>query len=103
MQKLKEKMFEDYKLAVLECLYYSNVSNFRNDEVNKIKNKYKLNFTSNYEDFIKQFEIFKLEDLENILWILNIEAENEWTNANRCEANALVLWEYYKNLWKHLK
>lgn len=96
IQNLKEKMLKDYKNSVWECLYYANISFFKEEEVKEIKNQYKINFTDNYNEFIKQFEKLGFEELKNILWIMNIEAENEWTNANRCEASALILWEYLK-------
>ena len=98
IHNLKEKMLKDYKISVWECLYYSNISSFKDKEVEKIKKEYKINFTDNYEEFIKQFENFKFEDLKSILAILDIEAENEWINANRCEASALILSEYLRKI-----
>lgn len=97
IQNLKEKMLKDYKNYVWECLYYANLSSFRTEKIVEIKKQYKFNFIDNYDEFINQFKKLNFEELENILWIINIEAENEWTNANRCEAIALILWEYLKN------
>lgn len=96
IQNLKEKMLKDYKNSVWECLYYANISSFKEEKIKEIKKKYKINFMDNYGEFINQFEKLNFKELEDILWILCIEAENEWTNANRCEASALILWEYLK-------
>lgn len=98
IQILKDKMLEDYKKSVWECLYYINISFLKEKEIKIIVNEYKINFVDDYSEFLKQFNDFKFDDLKNILNILNIEAESEWTNANRCEATALILWEYLKKL-----
>jgi len=98
MQNIKEEILKDYKDTVGECLHYTYLSWFRDKEIDIIKKKYNINFFNNYEKFIKQFEKYKIEELGNILSILKIEAENEWDNANRCEAGALVLSEYLKKL-----
>ena len=92
IQELREKMLEDYKIAVLECLSY------KEDEIKQISKEYKINFTDDYRIFMQQFENFKIEDLEYILEVLDIEAENDYANANRCEATALTLWEYLKKI-----
>jgi len=91
IQELREKMLEDYKIAVLECLYYTNSSSYKEDEIKQISKEYKINFTDDYRIFMQQFENFKIEDLEYILEVLDIEAENDYANANRCEATALTL------------
>ena len=95
---LKEKMLQDYKISVWECLYYTNISSFKEKEIKKVTEEYKIKFPNDYQEFITQFEKFKFEDLENILNILNIEADNEWINANRCEASALILSEYLRKM-----
>ncbi|MDP2089978.1 MAG: hypothetical protein Q8K30_00135 [Candidatus Gracilibacteria bacterium] len=95
---LKNKMLYDYKIAVGECLYYSNMSFFKEDNINIIKNEYNLLFDMEYSKYIQQFEKYEYEDLENILSILDIEADNEWINANRSEASAIILSEYLKKI-----
>jgi len=71
IQELREKMLEDYKIAVLECLYYTNSSSYKEDEIKQISKEYKINFTDDYRIFMQQFENFKIEDLEYIQSLKN--------------------------------
>ena len=96
MLNLQEKILKDYKEMVWECFYYTEKSGFKDVEINQIIEEYNIKILNDYEKFIEQFISLKLVDLWNILSILNIEADNEWTNANRCEAGALILWDYLK-------
>ncbi|MDP2396602.1 MAG: hypothetical protein Q8M44_07235, partial [bacterium] len=74
------------------------MSFFKEDNINIIKNEYNLLFDMEYSKYIQQFEKYEYEDLENILSILDIEADNEWINANRSEASAIILSEYLKKI-----
>ncbi len=98
MKNIKEEMLNDYRKLVFECFYYSNISWLIKTKIDIIKNEYKIKITNNYENDLYQFNNFEIENLKNILNILDIESDNEWTNANRCEASALILWEYLRKI-----
>lgn len=59
----------------------------------RVKQKYKIEFTENFDEYVKQLDNTNFEDLSNIIQILDIESDWDYTNVNRYEAVALTLWE----------
>ena len=98
LEKIKKEMLKDYRETVFECLYYAYKSWMIEKEIDIIKKDYKIEITDNYEKDILKFNHCSMNDLKNILNILNIEANDEWTNSNRCEASAIILWEYLRKI-----
>jgi hypothetical protein len=103
LQNVKENMLQDYKTAVWECLYYTYLSWLKGEKIEIIKQKYKLEIAYSYNKLISQIDKLNFFDLKDILIILDIEADDDYVNANRCEAIALILWDYINLSHKYLK
>ena len=94
IEKLKNNMLEDYIKKVSECFYFASISWIIDENIQKIKDVFNLDSINDYESIVKQFNSLEKEDLSYILDLLKIESEDDWWNANRCEASALTLWKY---------
>lgn len=87
-------ILENYRKMVAECFYFAAASWNIDENIQKIQDEYKLESISDYDTIEKQFKSFEKEDLREILDLLDIESDDNWTTANRCEASALTLWKY---------